>query len=371
MSRTILKQMLALPTAPFAEHLVVDYLKRFCAKRTGVNLTEDRAGNVLVHLRKGRRRTRRPVCLTAHLDHPGFSARKMERGKQLRAVWRGGVQPEYFKGAKVKFWDEGKWVRGKVRSIRTKKQAGVPKVVDALIDVTQPVAPNSLGMWDLPDHTIRGTRIYARCCDDIAGAAAMVSCIERLTRGKDSCEGYFLFTRAEEVGFAGALAACKARTIPDKCLVVATETSSERTFARIGDGPILRVGDKLSVFTPGVTTHCNRIAQQLAKKSKRFKFQRKLMDGGSCESSAYCMHGYDANCICLALGNYHNMDVKRKRVAPEYIDLDDYDNMVKWFVELIRSPLPYREQDEELRKKLDQINRTYRPLLRASVKSPR
>ena len=371
MSRTILKEMLAIPTAPFAEHLVVDYLKRFCVKRAGLKLTEDAAGNVLVHLRKDRRRVARPICLTAHLDHPGFSARKMVRGKQLRAVWRGGVMPEYFKGAKVKFWNEGEWTRGTVRSIRKTKQAGVLKVVDALIDVAQPVAPNSLGMWDFPDHTIRGTRIYARDCDDIAGAAAMVSCIDRLTRGKDTCEGYFLFTRAEEVGFAGALAASKARTIPEKCIVVAMETSSERTFARIGDGPILRVGDKLSVFSPGPTAHCNRIAQQLAKKSKRFTFQRKLMDGGSCESSAYCLHGYDATGICLALGNYHNMDAKRKRLAPEYIDLDDYDNVVKWFVELIRSPVPYRDHDEELRRKLDDINRTYRPLLRASVKSPR
>jgi hypothetical protein len=45
------------------------------------------------------------------------------------------------------------------------------------------------------------------------------------------------------------------------------------------------------------------------------------MDGGTCESSAYCQRGYDATGICIALGNYHNMNVRRKRIGPEYVDL--------------------------------------------------
>ena len=62
------------------------------------------------------------------------------------------------------------------------------------------------------------------------------------------------------------------------------------------------------------------------------------MDGGTCESSAYCMLGYEATGLCVALGNYHNVDAKRKRLGPEYVDLQDLDGVVLWFVELARTP---------------------------------
>ena len=150
-----------------------------------------------------------------------------------------------------------------------------------------------------------------------------------------------LFTRAEEVGFAGAIAAANTGTIPRKCVVVAMETSSELPHAQMGDGPILRVGDRASVFNPAVTMHCQRVAEDLARTDRTFKYQRRLMDGGMCESSAYCCLGYEATGICLSLGNYHNMDVKRGKIAPEYIDLRDFDNVVKWFVELSRASRRY------------------------------
>ena len=169
----------------------------------------------------------------------------------------------------------------------------------------------------------------------------------------------------------GAIAAARLKTIPMKCFVVAMETSTELPSARMGDGPILWVGDRVSAFTPQATAHCHRVAGDLAKADKRFKYQRKLMDGGTCESSAYCQFGYEATGLCLALGNYHNVNVKRKRIAPEYIDLTDYDNVVKWFVELARSPHPYTGRDDTLRNQLKHVERTYKSLLRSSRKQPR
>jgi len=363
--------MLALPTAPFAEHLVIDYVRRFCAARPGVTVKADASGNLLAHLRRGTRGIPRPVCLTAHLDHPGFVAERMLGRGRLRATWRGGVPPEYFPGAAVRFWVEGAWVRGRIESTTTVRQFGTLRVGQVRIAVKQPVPPRSIGMWDLPDPVIRGRRIYARGCDDLAGAAAMLDALDRLAGRRQSCEAYFLFTRAEEVGFVGALAAAHAGTIPKRCFVVAMETSSERPFARMGDGVILRAGDKASTFTAAVTAHCQRVATELAARDRAFKFQRKLMDGGTCESSAYCALGYEATGICLALGNYHNVDARRKRIAPEYIDLDDYASAVKWFIALAGSPHRYRGRDEILDRKLDEIRRYYRTLLRASVQGPR
>ncbi len=97
--RRILHEMLSLPTAPFAEHFVVEHIERFCSQRKNVKLTHDLAGNVLVRVRQGGRKTLRPVCITAHLDHPGFVADRMISKQRMRAFWRGGVLREYFIGS--------------------------------------------------------------------------------------------------------------------------------------------------------------------------------------------------------------------------------------------------------------------------------
>ena len=370
MNRRILNDMLSIPTAPFAEHRVIDYIERFCGKRKHLKLTRDRAGNVLVRVRIGKRVVKRPACITAHLDHPGFVADRMTAKGYVRAFWRGGVPPQYFIRSKVRFDVEGDLVCGVIRSVTVVPRDGQHRVETAVLQVPRDIPSGAVGMWDLPDPVVRGTRIYARGCDDLAGAGAMLCAIDELVRRGKSCDAYFLFTRAEEVGFIGAIAACRLKTIPAKCFVVAMETSSERPFAKMGDGPILRVGDKASTFTHAVTAHCHRIARELARDDKRFKYQRKLMDGGTCESSAYCTLGYEATGLCVALGNYHNVDAKRQKLAPEYIDLDDFDNVVKWFVELARAPHPYTGRDETLDEQISGLERRYGPLLHHSTVRP-
>jgi len=370
MNRRILNAMLSIPTAPFAEHRVIDYIERFCGKRKHLKLIRDRAGNVLVRVRIGKRIVKRPVCITAHLDHPGFVADQMTAKGYLRAFWRGGVPPDYFLRSKVRFAVGTSWIRGVIRSVAVVPRDGQHRVDTAVLQVPRDIPSGAIGMWDFPDAVVRGRRIYARGCDDLAGAAAMLSAIDELVRSGKSCDAYFLFTRAEEVGFIGAIAACRLKTIPIKCFVVAMETSSERPFAKMGDGPILRVGDKASTFTHAATAYCHRIARELARDDRRFRYQRKLMDGGTCESSAYCILGYEATGLCVALGNYHNVDVKRRKLAPEYIDLDDFDNVVKWFVELARAPHAYTGRDGTLDEQIRGLELRYRPLLRHSTARP-
>lgn len=362
--RRILCEMLSLPTAPFAEHRVIDHVIRFCEARDGIRITRDAAGNVLVRLHQGNARVARPVCITAHLDHPGFVAEGMMRAGRVRAFWRGGVPKEYFVGSAVRFFVDEEWVRGRIRSVKIEDWGGRRRVRTADIDVSRPVPEGSVGMWDFPDPQIQGSRIYARGCDDIAGASAMLCCIQTLVRKRIACDAYFLFTRAEEVGFVGAIAAARRKTIPKKCYVVAMETSSQRPNAQMGDGPILRVGDKTSAFTHAATAHCQRVAESIAKSDKSFKYQRRLMDGGTCESSAYCALGYEATGLCVALGNYHNVDGEKKKLGPEYVYLNDLDNMVKWFVELARGQTPYTGKDEAFVKQLGITERYYADLLR-------
>lgn len=367
----ILQEMLSIPTAPFAEHLVLEYVRRFCAKRKGVVTKSDKVGNLLVHVRIGSARIARPPCITAHLDHPGFVVDRKTDSNHVRAFWRGGVPKEYFVGARVRFalpeQKSWRWAKGVVEAVNTKKRDGIERVQTAVITVKELVPAGTVGMWDFPEPVIRGSRIFARGCDDIGGASAMLCAIDELSRHHKPCEAYFLFTRAEEVGFVGAIAAARAGTIPKKCFVVAMETSSERPFAKIGDGPILRVGDKASTFTHPVTAHCHQIAKDLAGSDKAFKYQRKLMDGGTCESSAYCTLGYEATGLCVALGNYHNIDARRKKLGPEYIDLNDFAGAVKWFVALARSLRRYTGRDDGMVKQMNELDQRWGRLLRQTA----
>jgi endoglucanase len=364
-----------LPTAPFVEDHVAAFVRRFVKAHPQLRLRADRFGNLLVKYtprRRSRRRLSRPVLFAAHMDHPGFIAgRPLGKGR-IQAEWAGGVQSRYFKGTKIRFHVDDRWVPGVVEKVvpqRLKKAdprppAEVPpKAVVAR--VRGDVPRGSLGMWHLPDAAIRGNRLYARVTDDLSGLAAIICSLDEVCRRNVGCPCYAFFTRAEEVGFAGALAAVVGKTVPQRTIVVAVENSSVIPGVTLGNGPILRVGDKFSVFTPEATAYCRAVADDLAKKDKTFQYQRKLMDGGSCESTAYCHYGYEATGICLPLMNYHNMDKRRGKIAPEINDVSDYLNLVKWFVALAESPANFRfgGRDAVVGKKLDGLEKRYRARL--------
>ena len=351
----ILKDLVNLPTAPFVEGCVIDYIRRFVAGRPQLTTSADRFGNLRVrYTPTGADRSKgRPVLFAAHMDHPGFCATRMIDKDHVHAEWRGWVMGSYFLNERVQFRSGSRWISGRIvkvipqkptsaegrRAVASARSFGAEAPPAAVVvKVREPVEPGSPGMWGIGDAVIRGHQIRARMCDDTAGLAGILCMLDDICRKKLRTVCHAFFTRAEEVGFAGALAAVADKTVPRNTLVVAVECSKAVTGVALGDGPVLRVGDRASVFTPSATAYCQVVAEQLAAQDKSFRFQRKLMDGGTCESTAYCHYGYDATGICLPLGNYHNMDTDKKKIGPEFIDLRDFENLVKWFVALAGSP---------------------------------
>jgi putative aminopeptidase FrvX len=363
----VLKDLLALPTAPFAERAVMDHLERACRSLAGVKVAYDRHGNLMAHYRHAPR-TKVPLAFVAHTDHPGFIALEMVDRRTVRAAFRGGVKPEYFPGTRVRFWTGNRWIRARVlqlsKATRVKDVVGwMWKPEEALLRVTRPVAPQSPGMWDLPEPALKGDLVTARGCDDIAGSAAMLTLLQRLSRKRARAEVYCLFTRAEEVGFVGAIAAARARTIPRHVPVLSIETSSVLPNAPQGAGPILRVGDRAAVFSPGLTAFCERVARSLAERRKSFIYQRKLMDGGICEAVPFIVYGHAASGICLALGNYHNMDKRREKIASESISLSDWRGMVDLFEALVVDEGDRGLDWQPMRQRLDTRFTQWAPLL--------
>src|SRR4051812_20618718 len=352
----ILQQLCSVPTAPFAERHVVRYVEQFVAARPKLNLSRDRFGNLLIDLPAGRGKAaaKQPrTVFTAHMDHPGFVARRMVDAKTLEANFYGWVQPDYFKGERVRFFGgDDVELRATVVDFTLGDDRKVPRTVR--LRVSELVRPGSPGMWDQGEGRVKGGKFYSRVCDDLAGAAGALTMLDQLAKKPPKGPVAVLLTRAEEEGFIGAIAASlEPKLLRKSDRIIAIETSAMQPYAPQGKGAIIRIGDRTSVFNSALSYFLTQKADELAKKDKSFKYQRALMPGGTCEATVYDVYGFTAASICVALGNYHNMDTAKKRIAPEFIDVNDWNNMVKLFVHVARSGHEFEPGHKALRERVE------------------
>ncbi|HEV7866799.1 MAG TPA: M20/M25/M40 family metallo-hydrolase [Chthoniobacteraceae bacterium] len=270
------RAILAQPTAPFHEDAVRAEITMQLAQLPSVTLEQDDFGNVIACYRGCSDHAE--YAFAAHMDHPGFV------GDEFL-----GSVPEAH------------------RQNGTKRDFG------------------AFAMWDLPAFEVQDGRIYSRACDDLVGCAAIVALFRDLERLGAEATVYGLFTRAEEVGFVGAIQLAKTGRIPRDLTIVSLETSSERApgAGRMGEGVIIRVGDRTSIFDDSATA-----ALVQAATAAKLPFQRCLMSGGTCEATAYQLYGYRSAALCVALGNYHNCGPDTQ-IASEFVSIDDVEGLVK------------------------------------------
>ncbi|MEM8494684.1 MAG: M20/M25/M40 family metallo-hydrolase [Planctomycetota bacterium] len=330
-----LTQLAGLPTAAGREDAVVAWVTRWANRRAWVSLQADAYGNLTLRDRRWqRRKSGEPIVIVAHMDHPAFVAVESV-GREVIAHFRGGVRPEYFVGTGVRHWS------GTCRGSRavvvayeeddTPGRTGPGPRVTLRFARSADVQPGDVLTWDLPEPNVAGGRLKALACDNLAGVAAALCTLEKVhaLRTPPKTELRLLFTRAEEIGFVGAVSVCEDRLIPEDARVVVLEASKAFDHAPIGGGPIVRVGDRLSVFDPALTDSIAGVAENIAGDDSSFAWQRKLMDGGACEATAFAAYGYRAACVCVPLGNYHNMDETRQRISRESIATSDWLGMVR------------------------------------------
>ena len=267
------KQILSLPTAPFHEHGVRDEILRQLDPLPHVKASVDDFGNVLAVFQRGAGTPR--WMLNAHMDHPAY------------------VHGEFM--------------------------GGVPK---SFLEKNFPtVGYGDFAVWDLPGYELSEGRILSRACDDLVGCAAIVSALVSVEESGQDASFLAAFTCAEEDGLLGAAYLAKSGWIPKSVAVLSLETSAERPPAKMGDGVIVRVGDKTSVFDPALSGEIWDLVRSLKLPS-----QRCLMSAGTCEATAYQAFGYRAAAICVALGNYHNC-TPEGGIGPEYVSISDFEAM--------------------------------------------
>lgn len=332
----IVRAIVPVPTTSFREHLVLAAIRRFAEER-GLRYREDEHGNGYIDYRRGR--AGRPLVLGAHTDHPGFVVTAV-RGRSLTLEFRGGVSARYGRGERLRVHDEAGRATGTatITRLATAGEARWAKRIagaTARLDDGATAHVGDLALWDVPAARIRGRVLEARQCDDLVGVVAVLATLDRLSARGVAAHVVGSFTRAEEQGLLGAAAAATSLALPEGALVVAVECSSMAGGrARQGDGPIIRVGDAQHIFSPRMTLWMTRLAREMADATPSFRYQRKLMDGGTTEATAYDFMGYETGAACVALGNYHNMEDGGTRILAETVHLDDVDGLAELFVRM-------------------------------------
>jgi len=338
-----LLEVTSLPTASGHEDAVMELVERWVARRRArLTLTRDGVGNLLVSQRgfKAAAAKKAPVFITAHLDHPAFLVLSAA-GDRLELEFRGSVLEQYFRGAELDVFspDLKRSFRAKVVSFDPK---GKP-FKKAAARLARPsdaarIKPGCIARWSFPKASVSKDIVRTHACDDLAAVAAALSAFDGISRDRCLAHVALFFTRAEEVGFVGAIGAARGGVFPDGARLVCLECS--RSFPHdspIGGGPIVRVGDRMSVFSPELTNAVSDIAAAHAQAVPGFRYQRKLMPGGACEATAFAAYGISSTCLCLPLGNYHNMaDIDgviagagKARVAQETVSAGDFHGLVE------------------------------------------
>ena len=299
----VTRDLLECPTAPTFEARVRDQIRALLEDLPLVSVVEDPSGN-LIALYQGSNAPAR-FAFAAHMDHPG---------------WRLRPDKEFL--------------------------GHLPERLLA----TAPIREfGDFGMWDLPAFFLEGDRIHSRACDDLIGCAMIVATLRDLATARAAGSVYGVFTRAEEVGFIGAIQLAKSRKLPANVTVVSMESSPEWPPATIGGGPVIRVGDRTSVFDPATTDYFVEIA-----KSQRRRYQRCLMAGGSCEGTAFQTYGYRSGALCIALGNYHNR-APDDRIETEYVSLSDMVDLIDLCVAIAQDHEPTVDPMAERKKRFEEL----------------
>lgn len=357
-----LEEVTSIPTAAGREQRVVAWIRNWLESRPHFGMTADASGNLVIAHREAPPDVT-PLYLTAHLDHPAFVVEEI-LADGVRLSFRGGVKDPYFRNAHVRIHtDEDAVVEVCLESAGPADPFRDCRASIVSGDASQ-LRPGQVGVWKLPGLEFDGDLIRTAACDDLAAVVAALAAIEEMHQRGAGRHVQVLFTRAEEVGFIGAIAACRDATMAKGARVVALENSRSFADSPIGGGPIVRVGDRISTFSPALTGAVAKVAESLRTEAEEagvtFNWQRKLMPGGACEATVFQAYGYEATCVCLPLGNYHNMasldevmdgDESNAHVEREYIALSDFADLVQLLAALGAS----LEQVDPITTRLDKL----------------
>lgn len=317
-------------------------------------------------------RSAEPVRLfIAHMDHPGFHGdRWLPRGR-LQVSWHGGAPTRALRGAQVWLADRSRRVGAGVITHAVASPGGgtlsrlTLRVDDPQLAVHYPDPRILCGGFAFQAPVWQqGEKIYASAIDDLVGVYALLATARALWHKPGSRPPFLgLLTRAEEVGFIGATAHFELgwqRAARRPIIAVSLEASRTLPGAVIGRGPVVRLGDRRTVFDAGALA----VLQTVAERVLPGAYQRRIMDGGACEATAATAYGLPAIGISVPLGNYHNQPLESGRgAAPEFAHMNDIAGELRLCEGLMAPGLPWSDPWAITRVNLRQRLAAAQPLL--------
>ena len=371
----LLDEILSQPTAPFKEQLVRDLAQRQLQRRDIPHFV-DPAGNVVIgaaSARDYRALLRKPHpeplrILAAHMDHPGFHGVRWFENRRLRINWHGGSPVKHLSGARV--WlasNQGVIGYGRIRKPVLHKSGFYLECAEVQLDdpalVREVRARDIFGGLAFRAPVWRsGKRLYTKAADDLVGVFAILeTAFASFGRNRKNSPPFIgLLTRGEEVGFVGAIAHFElgwlAKAKRD-LVFVSLEASRTLPNAVIGKGPIVRLGDRRTVYQADYL----KVLADVASRVLPGKHQQRIMDGGACEAAAATIWGLPAIGITVPLGNYHNQGFEGGQdcvapggPAPEFVHMADIKGLLTLCRALVKPglnwPDPWQQQKARLSK---------------------
>jgi putative aminopeptidase FrvX len=310
-----------------------DYLAEH-ARKGGLEISVDEWGNVLA-TKPGTDPAAPGIAFVAHTDHPGYEVVAQDGSKlTLKALGGVGIAAGRDGARILVIGENGERIEATVTGaelaegdfLKSREAAGwlgtdtvyaeLADIGTKLGDLPRPVVP------DLPDFLIQDGLIKMRAADDLAGCAAILAALESIVNTSTEGNVYGLFTRAEETGLVGARLAAENELVPKNTIIVSVETSSVIPGTEIGEGVVIRTGDRAATFDYEAEAYLGEAVHKIKSTSYDFKIQRQLMNAGGCEASAFKAFGYKVTGTAFPLGAWHNRG--ETGVEPEFISKDDF-----------------------------------------------
>jgi putative aminopeptidase FrvX len=368
MNKKSLLSLLEQPTAPYREGLVIQWIKNEL-NRSQVPFFQDSTGNIIMGVASEQeyrillgQNEKEPVrVFIAHMDHPGFHGVKWKNKQTLEVKWFGGSPRKHLVGSRVWISNPAGQVYDGILSSATldKKKTHLSKgTVKIKENCSEHKAPTLFGGFGFRKAVWEKSGIvYTKAADDLVGCFVAIETAKKAAK-LQSRKFIGILTRAEEVGFVGCIAHFELgwlKTAKRPLVIVSLETSRTLPGALVGKGPVVRLGDRAGVFSGPALEVLSQIAQKKLPK----KFQKRVMDGGTCEATVAVVNQVPAVGISIPLGNYHNQGFEGgpdcrgpEGPAPEFVSLSDIKGMLVLCEELLKDDLPWEDPWSERRKQL-------------------
>ena len=226
------------------------------------------------------------------------------------------------------------------------------------------VEVGDFGTWDLVPFRRNQDLITTKGADDLVGCAIMLAALAEVKKRAFDAGLLCIFSRAEEVGFLGTLGVIAANAVPLSSPVISIETSKAMSGIRLGNGPVLRLGDRTSVFHHQTILFMDTVARELHSENGEFVYQRRVMDGGTCEATPFQLNGYAAGGIAIPLRNYHNQG--NTKIMPEGIHLNDAVGGMTFLMEMLARTKEWQTPIDRIRRRWEKRRCQYDERLKMS-----